>query len=245
MRGPEFDRLSQDVITVLGRGSSASITSILRRHGVENSWMPLKPLAPGMRLVGPAITVRTVPGRGDLEHLCHVPGTAYPRHPEEAIDAVQPGDVLVQDGGQATRGAIFGDLLTLRLQVKGAGGLVTDMPIRDADRLMAQPVPIFSAGASSPGSLVFNIEYNVPIGCAGVLVFPGDIMVGDSDGVVVIPQALASAVVHEILEFEEREDFIREMLLQGAPLQGLYPPNQAMEARFQAWRAAHERGETP
>ena len=236
MPNTDLSRPNEEQLDVLRRASSASITSILRRLGVESCWMPLYPLVPGSKLVGPALTIRTVPGREDLEHLSHTPGTSFPRHPEDAIDAVQPGDVVVQDGGRSTRGAIFGDLLTLRLQVRGAGGLVTDMPVRDADRLAEQPVPIFCAGASSPGSFVFNIEWNVPIGCAGVLVFPGDVLVGDGDGVVVIPQALVGAVVGEILEFEDREDYIRFMLCQGHRLGGLYPPDEEMEALFQKWR---------
>jgi regulator of RNase E activity RraA len=236
MHGPDFARPDPEVIEILRRGSAASITSILRRQGIENSWMDIKPLVPGTQVVGPAVTLRIVPGRGDLEPLAHADGTLFPRHPEEAIDAVQPGDVLVQDGGASVRGGIFGDLLTLRLEVRGAAGLVTDMPIRDAPRLRQQPVPVFARAAQAPGSLVFNPDYNVPIGCAGVLVFPGDIVVGDDDGVVVIPQALAERVAESILQFEDREEWIRLMLRQGAPLHGLYPPNAEMEARFQAWR---------
>jgi regulator of RNase E activity RraA len=240
MSGADFDRPSQETIDVLRRGSTASITSILRKNGIENSWMDLKPLMPGIKIVGPAVTIRTVPGRGDLEALAHAEGTRFPRHPEEAIDAVQPGDVVVQDGGATVRGAIFGDLLTLRLEVRGAAGLVCDMPIRDSPRLRQQPVPVFCRSAQSPGALVFNPDYNVPIGCAGVLVFPGDVIVGDDDGVVVIPRHLVDAVVENILQFEDREEWIRLMLRQGAPLHGLYPPNQEMEARFQAWRKQQE-----
>ena len=236
MHGPDFARPDPEVLEILRRGSAASITSILRRQGIENSWMDIKPLVPGAKIVGPAVTLRIVPGRGDLEPLAHTDGTLFPRHPEEAIDAVQPGDVLVQDGGASVRGGIFGDLLTLRLEVRGAAGLVTDMPIRDAPRLRQQSVPVFARAAQAPGSLVFNPDYNIPIGCAGVLVFPGDIVVGDDDGVVVIPQALAERVAESIVQFEDREEWIRLMLRQGAPLHGLYPPNAEMEARFQDWR---------
>ena len=224
-----------EVIEVLQRASSASLTTFLRRNGIENSWMDIKPLVPGSRVVGPAVTLRTVPGRGDLQPMAHAEGTRVPRHPEEAIDAVQPGDVMVQDGGESVRGGIFGDLLTLRLEVRGAAGLVTDMPVRDAPHLRHQPVPVFARATQSPGSLVFNPDFNVPIGCGGVLVFPGDMIVGDDDGVVVIPIALVDKAVESILEFEDREDWIRMMLREGAPLHGLYPPNDQMEKRFQEW----------
>jgi regulator of RNase E activity RraA len=241
MNDRDFERPSVETLDLLRRGSTASITSILRRQGIENAWMDLKPLVPGTKIVGPAITIRTVPGRGDLEALAHADDTRFPRHPEEAIDAVQPGDVMVQDGGACVRGAIFGDLLTLRLEVRGAAGLVCDMPIRDSPRLRQQPVPVYCRGAQSPGALVFNPDYNVPIGCAGVLVFPGDVIVGDDDGVVVIPRQLVEVVVESILQFEDREDWIRLMLRRGAPLHGLYPPNDEMEARFQAWRKEQDR----
>ncbi|MGD0409798.1 MAG: ribonuclease activity regulator RraA [Candidatus Limnocylindrales bacterium] len=240
MHGPDFSRPTRDIIETLARGSTASITSVMRENGIENCWMDIKPLIPGSKIVGPAVTIRTVPGRGDIEPNAHTPGTLYPRHPEEAIDAVQPGDVVVQDGGPNVRGGIFGDLLTLRLEVRRAAGLVTDMPIRDSPRVRKQPVPIFARATQAPGSHVFNPDFNVPIGCAGVLVFPGDIIVGDDDGVVVIPAHLVGAVIENIEMFEDREDWIRLMLRQGAPLQGLYPPNDEMERRFQTWRAGEE-----
>ena len=239
MQRSEFERPDPQAIKIIKRGSTASITStsILRKNGIENSWMDIKPLVPGANIAGPAVTLRIVPGRGDLEAKGHADGTLFPRHPEDAIDAVQPGDVMVQDGGAYVRGGIFGDLLTLRLEVRKAAGLVTDMPIRDSPRLREQPVPVFARAAHSPGSLVFNPDYNVPIGCGGVLVLPGDIIAGDDDGVVVVPQALLNTVVESILQFEDREDWIRLMLRQGELLHGLYPPNEEMEARFQAWRA--------
>jgi regulator of RNase E activity RraA len=241
MHGPDFERPSRETIAIIRRGSTASITSILRRNGIENCWMALYPLVPGSKIAGPAVTIRTVPGRGDLEALAHAEGTAFPRHPEEAIDATQPGDVVVQDGGASVRGGIFGDLLTLRLEVRRVEGLVSDMPVRDVPRLRVQSVSVFARSTQSPGSLVYNPDYNVPIGCSGVLVFPGDIVVGDDDGVVVIPRALADVVAQDILQFEEREDWIRMMLRQGAQLHGLYPPSPEMEARFQAWRREQAR----
>jgi regulator of RNase E activity RraA len=241
MHGPDFERPSQETIAILRRGSTASITSVMRANGIENCWMDIKPLVPGKKIVGPAVTIHILPGRGDLEKYSHAEETLFPRHPEDAIDATQPGDVVVQDGGAYVRGGIFGDLLTLRLEVRGAEGLVTDMPIRDAPRLREQPVPVFARAAQAPGSLVFNPDYNVPIGCAGVLVFPGDLIMGDDDGVVVVPRALINAVVENILTFEDREDWIRLMLREGAPLHGLYPPNEQMEKRFQEWLATQKK----
>jgi len=237
MHGPDFQRPSPETIAILRRAGTASITTIFKRKGIRNLWMPLKPLFPGMRTVGPALTIRAVPGRDDLQEIAYQPGTLFPGHPDEAIEAIQPGDVVVVDGRGATDEGLFGDLLTLRIKKKGAAGLVCDMAVRDSPHMAEKEIPIFCLGAASPGSSVFNVDYNVPIGCTGVLVCPGDIILGDDDGVVVIPQALVQSALEEVLMHEEREDFIRLMLSQGAPLEGLYPTGPEMEARFQEWRA--------
>jgi regulator of RNase E activity RraA len=238
MHGPDFERPDKEVIEVLSRASTASLTTILKkRMNVRNAWMPIKPLYPGMRTVGPALTIRSVPGRDDLQSIAYEPGTLFPGHPDDAIEAVKPGDVVVLDGRGSTCEGLFGDLLTYRIKKKGAVGLVCDMCIRDKPHMLEKEIPIFSLGAASPGGTVFNVDYNVPIGCAGVLVCPGDIVVGDDDGVVVIPQAMIREVVDEALVFEDRENFIRMMLSKGYKLEGLYPTGPEMEERFQKWRA--------
>lgn len=241
MHGPDFPRPSAETIEVLRRASTATISTIFKRKGIKNIWMPIKPLFPGMKTVGPALTIRSVPGRDDLQPVAYEPGTLFPGHPDDAIDAVRPGDVVVLDGRGATDEGLFGDLLTLRIKMKGAAGLVCDMCVRDSPRMAEKEIPIFCLGAASPGGTVFNVDYNVPIGCAGVLVCPGDIIVGDDDGVVVIPWAMAGGVIEEVLVYEDREDFIRLKLSQGASLEGLYPIGPEMEERFQEWRARRGR----
>jgi regulator of RNase E activity RraA len=238
MHGPDFERPSAEVIEVLKKGSTASYTTIFRRMGIEDLWMPIKPLFPGATTVGPALTIRSVPHRGDItREIAYAEGTLWPGHPDDAIDAIKPGDVVVLDGRGDTREGLFGDLLTLRIKEMGAAGIVCDMAVRDSPRLEEKNIPIFCLGAAAPGATVYNVDYNVPIGCAGCLVCPGDIMVGDDDGVVVIPQALIEHAVTEILEIEDREEFIRLMLSRGHSQRGLYPMGTEMEARFQAWRA--------
>ncbi|HET7265684.1 MAG TPA: ribonuclease activity regulator RraA [bacterium] len=237
MHGPDFPRPRAETLAPLRRASTATLTTIFRRKkGITNIWMPLRPLFPGMRAVGPALTIRSVPGRDDLQPIAYAPGTLFPGHPDEAIEAVQPGDVVVLDGGGAANEGLFGDLLTLRIKMKGAAGIVSDMCVRDSPRLAEKGVPIFCRGCVSPGGSVFNVDYNVPIGCAGVLVCPGDIMAGDDDGVVVIPRAMVEDVVDEVLLHEDREEYIRLMLSRGAPLEGLYPMGPEMERRFLEWR---------
>jgi regulator of RNase E activity RraA len=107
MHGPDFPRPSKKTIQTLSRSSSATITSIFKHKGIRNIWMPLKPLVHGMKTVGPALAIRSVPGRDDLQPLAHEPGTLFPGHPDEAIEAIKPGDVVVLDGARChQRGAI-------------------------------------------------------------------------------------------------------------------------------------------
>lgn len=224
-------------IEILRRASTATVSTILRRKGVHHIWMSLKPLFPGMKVVGPALTIRTVPGREDLQPIAYAPGTRFPGHPDAAIEAVRPGDVVVLDGHGARHEGLFGDLLTLRIKMKGAAGLVCDMCVRDAPHMAEKEIPIFCLGAASPGGTVFNVDFNVPVGCAGVLVCPGDVVMGDDDGVIVIPPSLLEHVVTEVQVHEDREEYIRLLLAQGYPLEGVYPMGPEMEERFQVWRA--------
>ncbi|MBC7238199.1 MAG: ribonuclease activity regulator RraA [Chloroflexi bacterium] len=236
MHGPDFPRPDPAILDVLRRASTATITTIFRRRGIRNIWMPIKPLFPGMRTVGPALTIRSVPGRDDLQSIAYEPGTPFPGHPDDAIDAVRPGDVVVLDGRGATDEGLFGDLLTQRIKEMGAAGLVCDMAVRDGPHMAEKNLPIFCLGTASPGGTVFNVDYNVPIGCAGVLVCPGDLIVGDDDGVVVVPQGLAREVAAELLLREDKDEFVRLKLAEGASLRGLYPMGPEWEAKFQEWR---------
>lgn len=236
MHGPDFERPSEDAIATLSRASTATITTIFRRKGIKNIWIGLKPLFPGMRVAGPALTIRSVPGRDDLQSIAYVKGTLFPGHPDDAIEAIKPGDVVVLDGRGAINEGLFGDLLTLRIKMKGAAGIVSDMCVRDSPHMAEKNIPIFCKGSASPGGSVFNVDYNVPIGCAGVLVCPGDIILGDADGVVVIPSAMVSEIVEDVLMHEDREEYIRLMLARGASLDGLYPMGAETEKKFLEWR---------
>ncbi|MFH1567013.1 MAG: ribonuclease activity regulator RraA, partial [Gemmatimonadota bacterium] len=193
MRGPDFTRPAADSIAVLGRASTATLQTILKRMGVHRIWMPLYPLAKGMRCVGPALTIRSVPGREDVAPVAYQPGTLFPGHPDDAIEAIRPGDVVVLDGRGAADEGLFGDLLSRRMHTQGAAGTVSDMGVRDSARILEVGIPTFSRGPASPGGTVYNVDFNVPIGCAGVLVCPGDLVAADDDGVVVIPTALVPA----------------------------------------------------
>ena len=198
--------------------------------------MPLYPLQKGMACVGPALTIRSVPGREDIAPSAYAPETLFPGHPDDAIEAIQPGDIVVLDGRGAMDEGLFGDLLTQRMHVQGAAGSVSDMGVRDSARILEVGLPTFSRGPASPGGTVYNVDFNVPIGCAGVLVCPGDLVAADDDGVVLIPRSMVGAVLDEVRVAEDREDFIRLQLEAGASLDGLYPMGPKWEERFRGWR---------
>ena len=236
MQGPAPVHPNAETIATLQRASTATLETIMRHMDVKKIWMPLYPLQKGMKCVGPALTIRSVPGREDIAPLAYQPDTRFPGHPDDAIDAIQPGDVVVLDGGGVTDQGLFGDLLSRRMHTKGAAGTVSDMCVRDSARILEVGIPTFSRGLASPGGTVYNADFNVPIGCAGVLVCPGDIISADDDGTVVVPMSMIPEVVDEVLVHEDREDFIRLMLAQGESLDGLYPMGPVWEERFRQWR---------
>jgi regulator of RNase E activity RraA len=242
VHGPDFARPNPEHLDILKRASSASITTMLKKRGITKNWIPVKPLLPRFaRVVGPALTLRSVPGREDVAPLAYQPDTIYPGHPDDAIEALQPGDVLVHDGLGLTNEGLFGDLLVYRVKMKGAAGLVTWMCVRDAPYMAERELPIFCLGSASPGGSVYNVDYNVPINCGGTLVLPGDIIVGDEDGVAIVPASIVAEVVDDILYHEEREVYLRKLLAEGAPLKGTYPPSAETDQRFREWREEQRR----
>jgi regulator of RNase E activity RraA len=165
---------------------------------------------------------------------------ADPRYPQRhAIGHIAPGQVLVMDCRGVASAANAGDILIARLQARGAAGLVLNGGIRDSPSVQAFGFPVYALGPAAPAHVVRHVavDENVPIGCAEVLVIPGDIMVGDGEGVVCIPRAVADAVAAGGLEQEELEAFILEKVRAGAPLPGTYPPGEQTLAEYRAWKA--------
>ena len=195
----------------------------------------------GGNMVGPAFTMRNIPSREDLDVI-----TVFenPEHPQrKAIEVVPPGQVLVLDCRGETRAASGGQILTTRLKVRGAAGLVSDGPIRDSGAIASMDFPVYCAGGSAPLNLIHHhaADLNVPIGCGGVPVYPGDIIVGDDEGVAVIPQHLADEVAADAAEQEILEVFVLERIEAGAALPGTYPPNAATRAAYAQWRKKRDR----
>ena len=219
--------------------STATLTTQLFRRGFRNLFMQgVAPLAKpnGENMVGPAYTLRNIPAREDLDVLDVFLDPENPQR--KAIESVPPGYVLVQDCRGDKTVASCGSILTARLKVRGAAGMVSDGRVRDSGVIAELGFPVFCAGASAPTNIIrhHSIDLNVPIGCGGVPVYPGDIIVGDVDGVVVIPRHLADEVAVDAAEQEQMEEFILHNVQNGARLSGTYPPNDGTRAAYLAWK---------
>jgi regulator of RNase E activity RraA len=233
---------SEDCLARMRRVTTATLTTQLFKRGLRNRFMRgVRPLgAYRENLVGPAFTLRNIPSREDLDV---VEGFANPEHPQRgAIEAVPPGHVLVVDCRGEANAASGGEILTTRLAVRGVAGLVSDGGIRDSAAIAALPIPVYCAGPAAPLNLVAHhaTDLQVPIGCGGVAVYPGDLIVADSDGVVVVPAHLAEDVARDADEQERLETWLLGRVQAGAALPGTYPPNAETRAAYEVWKAARD-----
>jgi regulator of RNase E activity RraA len=234
---PAAALLLPETLDRLRQISTPTLTTQLFKLGFRSRFLHgVRPLRADARMVGEAVTVRFAPSREDLATYEVLGDPGYPQR--RAIEHIQPGQVLVMDCRRVAEAASAGDILVSRLKVRGAAGLVLDGGIRDYASVTAFGFPVYALGPSAPAHVVRHlaVDMDVPIGCAEVLVMPGDIMVGDGEGVVCIPRAVADAVAVDGLEQEHLEAFILEKVRSGAPLPGTYPPNDATRAEYQAWR---------
>ena len=232
-----------ETVERLRQVSTATLTTQLFKRGLRNAFMQgVRPLGQyNGNLVGPAFTLRNIPAREDLDNVAVF---ANPEHPQrKAIEITPAGHVLVIDCRGDTRAACAGQILVTRLMKRGVAGLVGDGGIRDAGPIGEMPFPVYCAGPSAPLNLAQHhaVESNVPIGCGGVAVYPGDIIVGDRDGIAVIPAAMADEVARDAADQEELEEFLLQRVVDGAALAGTYPPNEATKAAFEQWRSARQR----
>ncbi|ABL79588.1 MULTISPECIES: ribonuclease activity regulator RraA [unclassified Nocardioides] len=229
--------LDDDVRELLGSASTATITTQLFRRGLRNAFLHgLRPLNPAAaRLVAEAVTLRYVPAREDLDTLSAFDDYDHPQR--RAIETVGPGQVLVMDCRGRGRAASAGEILATRLQVRGASGLITDGSVRDSHRIAASGLPCFTASVSATTNLALHhaVDINVPIGCADVAVYPGDVMVADEEGVVCIPRHLAEDVAVAAAAQERHEAYILAKVAAGAPLRGTYPPDAPAKAEYRRW----------
>jgi regulator of RNase E activity RraA len=227
--------VSADVLAALSEVTTATITTILLKQGIRNAYLRgPKPLAPGYpRLVGPAFTLRFVPAREDL---ATPESWASPRSTRAAIEDMPDGCICVADARGLTEAGIFGDILAARMHKRGVAALVTDGSLRDVAGVLVSGLPVWCADVAAPSSVAGHtfVGWQEPIGCGGVAVFPGDIVVADGDGAVVIPAARVEEVARLGPEQERFENWALAEVLKGSPLPGLYPPNAETRARYEA-----------
>ena len=229
--------LDPAIVATLSRVSTATLTTVLLKKGLRNVWMRgTRPLQPGQpRVVGPAFTLRFVPAREDL---ATPESWAAPISTRAAIEAMPPGCVAVVDAMGVTDAGIFGDILCARMNRRGVAALVTDGVVRDAAGVIGTGLPVWCQGVAAPASVarLTFVAWQQPIACGGVAVFPDDIVVIDDDGAVLIPAALLETVVPIAVEQEHLENWIMSEVERGAALPGLYPPDEANRARYEATR---------
>lgn len=236
--------LSSSLRDALKTVSTATLCTALFKRGLRNQFIqdvhPLNPDAGTM--VGEAFTLRYIPAREDLN-----PITVFqdPNHPQrQAIEQCPPGAVLVIDSRKDARAASAGSILVTRLMQRGGAGIVTDGGFRDSPEIARLAMPAYHHRPSAPTNLTLHqaLEFNVPIGCGDVAVFPGDVIVGDAEGVVVIPWHIAEEITAEAVEMTAFEDFVTEEVRNGRSIIGLYPPTtEQARADFAAWREARGR----
>jgi len=224
--------------------SVATLTTALFKRGLRNQFIqdvhPLNPAAGNM--VGEAFTLRYIPAREDLNPIAVFKDRAHPQR--KAVEECPPGAVMVIDSRKNARAASAGSILVARLMKRGVAGIVTDGGFRDTPEIAKLAIPAYHHRPASPTNLTQHqaIDINVPIGCGDAPVFPGDVIVGDGEGVVVIPAHLANEIAEEAVEMTAFEDFVTEEVLKGRSILGLYPAtDEAVLKDFAAWRAANKR----
>lgn len=233
--------LHSETLALLREVSTATLATQLFRRGFRTRFMTgVRALRPDLKLVGTARTLRCVPMREDLDHLGVFRDPEMPQR--KAVESVGPGEVLVIDArGELSAGTI-GNILATRVRQRGAAGIVSDGPFRDLEAIREIPLPTFCAGPHANTNLTAHhpVDIDLPIGCGGVLVFPGDVLVGDGDGVIVLPRHLADELARDAVEQERAETFIVEKIAAGCSIVGTYPMNDATAEEYRAWCEARE-----
>ncbi len=229
-------KLPDSVLDVFRAASTSSIATLLYKRGLRTNFIQGVTRLGGDRpnMVGQAFTLRYIPAREDLNPI---EVFQDPDHPQRvAVETVPPGQVLVMDCRGDATAASAGAILAKRMEVRGCAGIVTDGGLRDTGQIGALSMPAYCAAPSAPTNLTKHhaIDLNVPIGCGTAPVFPGDLVVGDVDGVIIVPLHMAEEIAKEIKGMEAFEAFVFEQVTNGASIVGLYPPNEETRARFDA-----------
>ena len=228
-------QLDARAVEILRQVTTATLTTLLLKKGLRNVWLRgTRPLRPGQpRLVGRAFTLRFVPAREDL---ATPESWSSPISTRAAIEDMPAGCIAVVDAMGVTDAGVFGDILCTRMVKRGVAALVTDGVVRDVSGVLGSGLPVWCSGAAAPPSVagLTFVDWQAPIACGGVAVFPGDVVVVDDDGAVLIPAALLDDILTLAPEQERLENWIMQQVEQGAALPGLYPPNAENKARYLA-----------
>jgi regulator of RNase E activity RraA len=224
--------------------STATLATALYKRGLRNQYIQdVRPLNPSHGpMVGEAYTLRYIPAREDLNPLSVFQNREHPQR--KAVEECPEGAVLVIDSRKDARAASAGSILVTRLMKRGVAGIVTDGGFRDSQDIANLAIPAFHNRPSAPTNLSLHqaLDINVPIGCGDAPVFPGDVVVGDADGVIVIPAHLAEEIADEAVEMTAFENFVTEQVLKGRSILGLYPAtDEQTRTDFAAWRKANHR----
>lgn len=226
-----------DALTALAGVTTATVTTILLKKGLRNVWIrgafPIAPNTP--RIAGRAFTLRFVPAREDL---ATPESWTSPKSTRAAIEAMPEGCIAVVDANGCTDAGFWGDILCARMVKRGVTGLVSDGVVRDVAGVLSTGLKVWAAGVAAPPSVagLTFVDWQQPIGCGGVAIFPDDVIVADQDGAVVIPAAMVDEVAGLAVEQERLEGWIMTEIDRGVPLPGLYPANADTKARYEAFK---------
>lgn len=239
MSAPITMQLDPKAVEILSQVTTATLTTLLLKKGLRNVWLRgTRPLRAGQpRLVGRVFTLRFVPAREDM---ATPESWSSPISTRAAIEDMPAGCIAVVDAMGVTDAGVFGDILCTRMGKRGVTALVTDGVVRDVSGVLGSGLPVWCSGAAAPPSVaaLTFVDWQRPIACGGVAVFPGDVLVVDDDGAVLIPAALLDEILVLAPEQERLESWIMRQVEQGAALPGLYPPNAENKARYLAETAA-------
>jgi len=236
--------MRQTTLEKLKHVSVATLTTALFKRGLRHQFIQdVHPLNPGAgNMVGEAFTLRYIPAREDLNPISVFQNRDHPQR--KAVEECPAGAVLVIDSRKDARAASAGSILVTRLMKRGVAGIVTDGGFRDSPEIAKLAIPAYQQRPAAPTNLTLHqaLDINVPIGCGDAPVFPGDVIVGDAEGVVVLPAHLADQLADEAVEMTAFEDFVTEEVHKGRSILGLYPPTDDRAlSDFAAWRAVHKR----
>jgi regulator of RNase E activity RraA len=239
-----MNKFSPETRDKLKTVSTATLCTALFKRGLRNQFIQdVHPLNPNLgNMVGEAFTLRYIPAREDLNPINVFQDRSHPQR--KAVEECPPGAVMVIDSRKDARAASAGAILVSRLMKRGVAGVVTDGGFRDSPDIAKFELPAYHHRPSAPTNLTLHqaLDINVPIGCGDVAVWPGDVVVGDGEGVVVIPAHLADEIATEVVEMTAFEDFVLEEVLKGRSILGLYPPTEPQTLTdFAAWRTGNKR----